>query len=323
MRARMGRGRKDRDPGRGSAGGNSIADGESRQRLVPRSVRPRSGCRGSCRRTRAGSLRGRRPGAGISPSATSSTRPSSRFRTYPETGITRGQATGGHPEANPLDPPLVDDPSTLDPHDQVSRTAGRVDRRNAGPRPSQSIGEKSGPASRQSGKRREVGGSGGKIGPGRDRNGPRPRSLGRGPESCPGGDQSPFSSTRSTVPLEAGIVARPVRPGPTPRAGTVTSGAPEELPALTVRLATVKGRRFSIRSVVLLGRSSGDLGRDEGRADRVVEGPGERGGVDGRVAEESLNATWPSGAQSGLAQAGRGLDDDPAPGLVRRGRRAG
>src|SRR5438309_1387348 len=74
---------------------------------------------------------------------------------------------------------------------------------------------------------------------------------GRGPGSRTG-DQSPFSSTRSTVAAGAEIVARPERPGPIPRAGTVTRGAPEELPALTVRLATEKGRRFSTRRVVLL-----------------------------------------------------------------------
>ncbi len=42
-----------------------------------------------------------------------------------------------------------------------------------------------------------------------------------------------------------------LEPGPTPTASNGTDGDPDEFPALTIRLVTVKGSRLSTLSVVL------------------------------------------------------------------------
>src|SRR6185312_7696522 len=127
-------------------------------------------------------------------------------------------------------------------------------------------------------------------------------ASGLAPDADPLGNylmaQRPLSSTRSTEPLAAGMVARPLRPGPTPSPERVTRGAPAEPPALTVTLDRVKGKRFSIFRVVLpvdrlatLVVTKPELTAWSRR--RASEAPSSA-----ETAEVSLKETWPRVVQS-------------------------
>ncbi len=64
--------------------------------------------------------------------------------------------------------------------------------------------------------------------------------------------QRPLISTCSTSEAVAAWIGRSAdRAGPTPTPSNETGGDPDDVPALTTRLVTVNGRRFSTLSVVL------------------------------------------------------------------------
>ena len=113
--------------------------------------------------------------------------------------------------------------------------------------------------------------------------------------------------------------------GRRPGRGGSPAGHPAEVPALTVTLARVNGRRFSIRRVVLPVDRRATLAVTNAEptawssaraSDGAVEGRGGRGLLEarpGRAVDQSSASPSPVGR----------LDDDPASGLARLARREG
>ena len=125
MRARwigMDRMNRGRSAGRISM---SITDGEAGERFPLGRTRPGRAYRGSCRRTRGGASGDKPRSVSGKPSATSSTRPSSRLRTNPETAKPEASRRAVIRNPTPWTRPPIRDPSTLDHHDQDSRWADR------------------------------------------------------------------------------------------------------------------------------------------------------------------------------------------------------
>ena len=130
--------------------------------------------------------------------------------------------------------------------------------------------------------------------------------------------QRPLSSTCSTREAVAAWSGRSAdRAGPTPTPWNGTDGAPDEFPARTTTLETVKGRRFSSSERRAAHGPPRRLHRDEGPGQSAIDRPGERGAVQHGYRRILAEGHFPErGPGVGL---GAGSDHDPAAGLTRPG----